>query len=228
MHSITDTLPAATPGGLKLAPFIDHTLLKPDARERDILRICREARHYGFAAVCVNPFRLELAAGSLRGSTVAPCTVVGFPLGANLPLTKAREAEAAVRNGAMELDMVMCIGALKDGNSAHVLEDIRAVVNAASGRLVKVILETHFLTDDEKRTACSLAVEAGAHFVKTSTGLLGGGATVADIRLMRQAVGPEIGVKASGGVRTAADARAMMEAGATRIGTSAGVALATT
>ncbi|NLE67605.1 MAG: deoxyribose-phosphate aldolase [Lentisphaerae bacterium] len=227
MRSESNAFPDATPGGRLIAPFIDHTLLKPDAAEKDVVRVCREARHYGFAAVCVNPFRLRLAASELKGSPAAPCTVVGFPLGAGLALTKAREAEAAVGQGAMELDMVMCIGALKDGDRAHVAGDIRAVVSAASGRLVKVILETHFLTDDEKRTACLLAVEAGAHFVKTSTGFLGGGATVADIRLMRRAVGPQFGVKASGGVRTAAEARAMLEAGANRIGTSAGVALAT-
>lgn len=218
----------STPNDRALAPLIDHTLLKPDAMSCDVIRICREARHYGFAAVCVNPFRLQLVVDELKGSTVAPCTVIGFPLGANLSLSKAREAEAAIQQGAHELDMVMCIGALKDGNHAQVREDIRAVVNAASGRLVKVILETHLLTDDEKRIACLLAVEAGAHFVKTSTGLFGGGATADDIRLMRKTVGPAFGVKASGGIRIAGDARAMLEAGATRIGTSAGVTLATT
>jgi deoxyribose-phosphate aldolase len=216
-----------TEAGKRLAALIDHTLLKPDARRDQVLRLCEEAARFGFAAVCVNPWMLASAVSALRGHPVKPCTVVGFPLGATTAEVKGFEAADAVKRGAAELDMVLNVSALKDGDRAAVRRDIEAVVRAAEGRIVKVILETCLLTDDEKRDACRLAVEAGARFVKTSTGLAGGGATVEDIRLMRAVVGPNIGVKASGGIRTSDDARRMVEAGATRIGTSAGVAIVT-
>lgn len=216
-----------TEAGKRLAALIDHTLLKPDARRDQVLRLCEEAARFGFAAVCVNPWMLAPAVSALRGHPVKPCTVVGFPLGATTAEVKGFEAADAVKRGAAELDMVLNVSALKDGDRAAVRRDIEAVVRAAEGRIVKVILETCLLTDDEKRDACRLAVEAGARFVKTSTGLAGGGATVEDIRLMRAVVGPNIGVKASGGIRTSDDARRMVEAGATRIGTSAGVAIVT-
>lgn len=210
-----------------MAPLIDHTLLKAEATRAQVVALCQEARQYGFASVCVHPCRIRLAADELAGSPVRPCTVIGFPLGTPTSPTKAFEAEDAVRNGAQELDMVLAIGALKDRDSAYVLNDIRSVVKSACGRTVKVILETCLLTNDEKVMACQLAVEAGAGFVKTSTGLAGGGATVEDIRLMRQTVGDRCGVKASGGVRTLADALKMIAAGANRLGTSAGVAIVT-
>jgi len=218
--------PPMTETGRTLAPLIDHTLLKADTRREQVLRLCREARHYGFAAVCVLPRHLALAAGSLAGSPVKAATVIGFPLGASLTEAKAFEAAAAVKDGAGELDMVLAAGALKDGDDDYVKNDILAVARAAAGRTVKVILETALLTDDEKRRACRIALEAGAGFVKTSTGLAGG-ATEADIRLMRREVGERMGVKASGGIRTRRDALAMVRAGATRIGTSAGVAIVT-
>jgi len=218
----------------ELARLIDHTALKPDTTEARIRTLCEEARRYGFAAVCVNPCYVPLAAELLRGSTVAVCTVGGFPLGANRTAIKAAEAEQAIRDGAAELDMVLNIGFLKSGRLREVLEDIRAVVDVAraarppAGRdriLVKVILETALLTDAEKETACRLALEAGADFVKTSTGFAGGGATVEDVALMRRVVGDRMGVKASGGIRTRAQAEALVAAGASRLGTSAGVAL---
>ena len=218
----------------ELARLIDHTALKPDTTEARIRTLCEEARRYGFAAVCVNPCYVPLAAELLRGSEVAVCTVVGFPLGANRTAIKAAEAEQAIRDGAAELDMVQNIGLLKSGRLREVLEDIRAVVEVAraarppAGRdriLVKVILETALLTDAEKETACRLALEAGADFVKTSTGFAGGGATVEDVALMRRVVGDRMGVKASGGIRTRAQAEALVAAGASRLGTSAGVAL---
>jgi len=209
----------------RIAPLIDHTLLRPDATRGDIARLCEEAVRYGFAAVCVLPFRLPEAARRLAGSRVRAATVIGFPHGASTSPVKAFEAAEAIRAGAEELDMVMCVGAMKDGDHRYVLEDIRSVVKAAEGRSVKVILETHFLSEEEKRIACRLAVEAGARFVKTATGLTGGGATVADIRLMRSVVGPDFGVKASGGIRTLAAALELVSAGATRLGTSAGVAI---
>lgn len=218
----------------ELARLIDHTALKPDTTEARIRTLCDEARRYGFAAVCVNPCYVPLAAELLQGSTVAVCTVVGFPLGANRTAIKAAEAEQAIRDGAAELDMVLNIGFLKSGRLREVLEDIRAVVDVAraarppAGRdriLVKVILETALLTDAEKETACRLALEAGADFVKTSTGFVGGGATVEDVTLMRRVVGDRMGVKASGGIRTRAQAEALVAAGANRLGTSAGVAL---
>ena len=209
----------------RLAACIDHTLLKPNATDDQIRSLCREARECRFAAACVNPAAVPLATECLAGSAVKPCAVIGFPLGANATRIKAAEAALAVEQGAAEVDMVISVGTLKSGRGTDVESDIRAVVAAAGGALVKVILETCFLSDEEKRTACRLAVNAGAHFVKTSTGFGSGGATVEDVRLMRAAVGPTLGVKASGGIRTLADALAMLDAGATRIGTSSGPAI---
>ncbi len=206
-----------------LAKLIDHTILKPDAVGNDVRRFCAEARAHGFASVCVNPLHVPLVAAELRGSAVRVCSVVGFPLGATLSAAKAAETRAAVEAGADEIDMVVAIGALKDGDHQAVRDDVAAVRASCPGKVLKVIIETCLLSDDEKRVACRLAVEAGADFVKTSTGFSTGGATEADVALMREVVGPDIGVKASGGVRTADTARAMIAAGATRIGTSAGV-----
>jgi deoxyribose-phosphate aldolase len=216
-----------TEQGAKVAPLIDHTLLKAEATRTQVTTLCKEARTYGFAAVCVHPCLIRFAADQLAGSSVKPGTVIGFPMGDSTSTTKAFEAEDALRNGAQELDMVLALSAMKDRDHSYVLNDIKAVVKAAAGRTVKVIFETCLLTDEEKVTACRLAVEAGAHFVKTSTGLAGGGATVEDIRLMRQTVGNRCGVKASGGIRTLDDALKMIAAGANRIGTSAGVAIVT-
>ncbi|MDO4741487.1 MAG: deoxyribose-phosphate aldolase [Eubacteriales bacterium] len=210
---------------MNLAKYIDNTLLKPAATAQQIRELCEESIEYGFASVCVNPAHVELAAGLLAGSGVKTCTVIGFPLGANTSAVKAFEAEKAVEDGADELDMVINIGALKAGDDELVREDIEAVVQAGQGKLVKVIIETALLTDEEKVRACELAVEAGADFVKTCTGFSGGAANTHDIALMRKTVGPEIGVKASGGVRTKEDALALIEAGATRIGTSSGKAI---
>ncbi|ARA86487.1 deoxyribose-phosphate aldolase [Bacillus paralicheniformis] len=210
----------------QIARMIDHTLLKPDAVTSEIEALCKEARVYGFASVCVNPCWVKLCAELLKDSEVKVCTVIGFPLGAASPETKAFETKQAIADGAGEVDMVINIGALKDRDTGTVEYDIRAVTDAAVGKaLVKVIIETSLLTDEEKRLACELAVKAGADFVKTSTGFSGGGATVQDIKLMREAVGPVIGVKASGGVRDKESALAMVEAGATRIGASAGVSI---
>lgn len=210
----------------QIARMIDHTLLKPDAVTSEIEALCKEARVYGFASVCVNPCWVKLCAELLKESEVKVCTVIGFPLGAASPETKAFETRQAIADGAGEVDMVINIGALKDRDTGTVEHDIRAVTDAAVGKaLVKVIIETSLLTDEEKRLACELAVKAGADFVKTSTGFSGGGATVQDIKLMREAVGPVIGVKASGGVRDKESALAMVEAGATRIGASAGVSI---
>ncbi len=210
-----------------LARLIDHTLLKPEASAAQITQLCQEAREYHFATVCVNSWRVPLAAELLRGSDVAVCTVVGFPLGACLAEAKASEARLAIEAGAGEIDMVLNIGALKDRDLGALLRDIRAVVATCHARAVacKVILETALLSEEEKVIACEVCRLAGADFVKTSTGFNGGGATVADIALMRRVVGPDMGVKASGGVRTLADAQAMVAAGATRIGASAGVAI---
>ncbi len=210
-----------------LAPLIDHTLLKADATRDELKKLCDEARRYGFATVCVNAANVRYCAAQLAGSSVKPIAVVGFPLGATTPSAKGFETREAVRNGALEIDMVINIGALKSKDYALVLEDICSVVNAASGKPVKVILETGGLTHDEKVIACSLAKVAGAAFVKTSTGFGKGGATAEDIALMREIVGAEMGVKASGGVRTEEDARAMVAAGANRIGASASVAIVT-
>jgi deoxyribose-phosphate aldolase len=221
---LTSTL-GVIPGNLDLAKTIDHTLLKPDATQDQIAQLCFEARKYGFASVCVNPAWVELCAQLLKGSEVKVCTVIGFPLGATAPEVKAFETENAIAHGANEIDMVINIGALKARDLELVARDIRGVVAAAHARgaIVKVIIETALLTDEEKTIACLLAKEAGADFVKTSTGFAGGGATVHDVELMRRVVGPEMGVKASGGVRTYEDAEKMLRAGATRIGASAGV-----
>ncbi len=213
------------PQDLKLAKLIDHTLLKPDATQQEIAQLCFEARKYGFASVCVNPSWVPLCSQLLKDSPVKVCTVIGFPLGATAPEVKAFEAENAIKQGATEIDMVINIGALKARDLEVVAKDMRGVVNAshARGAIVKVIIETVLLTDEEKTIACLLSKEAGADFVKTSTGFAGGGATVNDVALMRRTVGPEMGVKASGGVRTFEDAENMIKAGATRIGASAGV-----
>jgi deoxyribose-phosphate aldolase len=212
---------------MTVASLIDHTLLKPEATIAQIEQLCAEAREYAFASVCVNSVYVPLAASLLRDSAVAVCTVVGFPLGASLTDVKVYEAAQAIERGASEIDMVIHIGALKEHEISVAHHDIAAVVAECQikGALCKVILETVLLTDEQKATGCRVARDAGADFVKTSTGFAGGGATVADVRLMREVVGSEMGVKASGGVRSLADARAMIEAGATRIGTSAGVAI---
>ena len=210
------------------ASLIDHTLLKPEASESDIRRLCEEAAQFGFASVCVNPGWVKRSVEFLRGSGVPVCTVIGFPLCATLPDVKAYEARRAIFNGAREVDMVINIGALKSGDDCAVEDDIRAVTEAAheNGVLCKVIIETALLTNEEKVRACLAAKNAGADFVKTSTGFSKGGATVDDIALMRRTVGDALGVKASGGVKGIDDARAMFEAGATRIGASVGVKIA--
>jgi deoxyribose-phosphate aldolase len=209
----------------ELARYIDHTLLRPDATSTEIDTMCDEAMKFGFASVCINPTWVKRASERLRGSDVKVCTVIGFPLGANSSDIKAMEARKALRDGAREVDMVINVGALKSGDRALVLADIERVVDAAheGGAIVKVILETFLLTDEEKVVASALARKAKADFVKTSTGFAGGGATVFDVALMRETVGPDMGVKASGGVRTLEDAEDMIAAGATRIGASAGV-----
>lgn len=204
-----------------LAKYIDHTLLKADATEEQILRVCEEANHYGTASVCVNTSRIPVVAKALEGSGVKVCCVVGFPLGAMLPAAKAAEAAFAIEAGADEVDMVINVGKAKDGDWDYVQKDIEAVKAVCSGKaLLKVIIETCLLTDDEKVKACLAAKAANADYVKTSTGFSTGGATVEDIALMRKTVGPEMGVKASGGVRTREAAEAMIAAGATRIGAS--------
>lgn len=212
----------------EITKMIDHTLLKANATEEQITVLAKEAKEYSFASVCVNPTWVKKAAELLRDAQeVKVCTVIGFPLGANTPEVKAFETTNAIENGADEVDMVINIGALKDKNHELVERDIKAVVDAAKGKaLVKVIIETSLLTDEEKVKACELSVKAGADFVKTSTGFSTGGATVEDIALMRKTVGPDLGVKASGGVRGLEDAKAMIEAGATRIGASSGVSIA--
>jgi deoxyribose-phosphate aldolase len=208
-----------------IAALIDHTILKPDATRGDIVKVCREARQYSFASVCVNPYWVPLVRAELAGSPVKVCTVVGFPLGATSTESKAAEAAIAVRDGAQEIDMVINVGALKSGDQDAVKADIAAVVKVshAAGAIVKTILETALLTDTEKAIACVLAKAAGADFVKTSTGFGPSGATAHDIALMRQSVGPQMGVKASGGIRSLQDLQAMTAAGATRIGASASV-----
>lgn len=207
------------------AAMIDHTLLKQDATKGQIEQICAEAKQYVFASVCVNPTWIKLAASLLEGTNVKVCTVIGFPLGASTSETKAFETRDAIEKGATEIDMVINVGELKDGNYDYVQKDIEAVVKAANGTLVKVIIESCLLTDEEKVKACELAVAAGADYVKTSTGFSTGGATPEDIALMRKTVGPTIGVKASGGVRSLEDMKAMIDNGATRIGASSGVAI---
>lgn len=210
------------------ASLIDHTLLKPEATDADIRKLCEEAARYRFASVCVNPTWVRAAACNLAGSGVPVCTVIGFPLGASLSDVKAYEARRAILDGAKEVDMVINVGALKSRDDCLVEYDIRSVVEAAHEYSVttKVIIETALLTDDEKVRACQAAKRAGADFVKTSTGFSKGGATVADVELMRRTVGAELGVKASGGVKNLDDARKMVEAGATRIGASVGVKIA--
>ena len=210
---------------MKLNKYIDHTLLKPDASQEQIETLIEEAKKYDFASVCVNPTWVNFAAQALKATDVKVCTVIGFPLGANTPVLKAFETSDAIQNGANEVDMVINIGALKSRNFDLVERDIRAVVEAAKGTLVKVIIETCLLKDDEKVKACQIAQKAGADFVKTSTGFSTGGATVADVALMRKTVGPDMGVKASGGARSYEDALAFIKAGATRIGASSGVAI---
>ena len=210
---------------MKLNKYIDHTLLKQDATVEQIDSLLSEAREYDFASVCVNPFWVSYAHSGLQGTDVKVCTVVGFPLGATTSAVKAYETKEAIQNGADEIDMVINVGALKSGNADLVESDIRAVVEASGDKLVKVIIEACLLTNDEKVLACQLAQKAGADFVKTSTGFSTGGATLPDVQLMRQTVGPDMGVKAAGGARSYADAVAFVEAGATRIGTSAGVAI---
>lgn len=211
---------------MNINKMIDHTLLKPEANEAALLTLIEEAKKYEFASVCVNPYWVALASKKLAGTSVAICTVIGFPLGANTTATKAFETEEAIKNGATEVDMVINVGALKSGDEATVLKDIEAVVKAAKDKaLVKVILETCLLNDREIAIASKLSVQAGADFVKTSTGFSTGGATIKDVALMRKTVGPDVGVKASGGVRTAEDAKAMIHAGASRLGASSSIAI---
>ncbi len=216
-----------TKKGSNVARMVDHTLLKPNATQEEVAKLCNEAREYCFASVCVNPSYVAYSAQLLRGSGVKVCTVVGFPLGSTTPTVKAIEARDAIANGAEEIDMVINVGALKSGNDQTVFDDIRAVREATRGHILKVILETSLLTNEEKVRACAMSKKAGADFVKTSTGFGGGGATAEDVKLMRQTVGPLMGVKASGGIRDAQAAQAMIQAGATRLGTSASVAIVT-
>lgn len=210
---------------MNLNAMIDHTMLKADASKNTIIRYCEEAKQYGFASVCVNTAFVPLVAEQLKGSQVKTCCVVGFPLGAMLTSAKAFEAAEAVKAGAQEVDMVINISALKDHDDKQVEDDIRAVVEASKGAIVKVIIETCLLTDEEKVRACELSVKAGADFVKTSTGFSTGGATVEDVALMRKTVGERAQVKASGGIRTPEMARALVEAGADRIGAGNGIVL---
>ena len=218
-HGVASEVP------LDVAKYIDHTLLKPEATAEEIDQLADEAEEFGFASVCVNPTWVKRASERLRGSDVETCAVIGFPLGANTPEIKAMETRRALRDGAREVDMVINVGALKSGDFDLVRKDIDKVVDAAheGGAIVKVILETSKLTDEEKVVASAIAKEAKADYVKTSTGFGGGGATVFDVALMRETIGPDMGVKASGGVRTAQDLEDMIAAGATRIGASAGV-----
>ncbi|MFD3158374.1 deoxyribose-phosphate aldolase [Haloimpatiens sp. FM7330] len=209
---------------MKIQKYIDHTLLKPQSTEEQVKKICSEAREYGFASVCVNPYYAELVSKELEGTDVKTCVVIGFPLGATTKEVKAFEAKQAIENGAKEVDMVINIGALKDKKYDVVREDIKAVVDAAKGKaLLKVIIETCLLTDEEKVKACEISKETGADFVKTSTGFSTGGAKVEDVALMRKTVGKEMGVKASGAIRDYKTAMNMIEAGANRIGASAGI-----
>lgn len=208
---------------MNLAKLIDHTLLKPAATQADIERLCNEARQYGFCSVCVNPYWVKFAKKQLQGTDVKVCTVIGFPLGACTTAAKAFETKDAIANGADEIDMVINIGALKSHDCATVLNDIQSVRKACQGHILKVIIETSQLTDAEKVTACELSAEAGADFVKTSTGFTGSGATAEDVSLMRRSIPGHMQVKASGGIRTRADFDTMVAAGATRIGASSGI-----
>jgi deoxyribose-phosphate aldolase len=213
---------------MDLAKMIDHTNLKASTVKEEILKLTKEAKEYQFASVCVNPTWVELAAQELKGTDVKVCTVIGFPLGANTKEVKVYETKDAIEKGAEEIDMVINIAKLKDGDDDYVESEIAGVVEASKGKaIVKVIIETCLLTDDEKKQVCSLAVKAGADFVKTSTGFSTGGATVEDVALMKQTVGAHVGVKASGGIRSKEDAQAMVHAGATRIGASSGIAIVT-
>lgn len=209
---------------MNTAKLIDHTLLKAEATKEQIIQLCKEAKEYGFASVCVNPLWVKVAAEELKDSEVKVCTVIGFPLGATTTAVKVSETKDAIENGAEEVDMVIAIGQLKSAEDSEVEKDIRAVVEAANKKaLVKVIIETSLLTDEEKVRACELAIRAGADFVKTSTGFGAKGATVEDVVLMRNVVGDKTGVKASGGIRGLEDLQAMVAAGANRIGASSGV-----
>lgn len=210
---------------MELNQYIDHTNLKPTATREDICRLCREAAEYGFASVCINPTHIALAEEQLRGTGVKVCTVIGFPLGANTAQIKAAEAAQAIELGCDEVDMVINVGALKDGRTEQVREEIAAVRAASVGKTLKVIIETGLLTDEEKVLATKLSCEAGADFVKTCTGVSQGVATVEDVRLMKRHVTAGVRIKASAGIRTYADALAMIEAGADRLGTSAGTAI---
>ena len=213
---------------MDLAKMIDHTNLKASTVKEEILKLTKEAKEYQFASVCVNPTWVELAAQELKGTDVKVCTVIGFPLGANTKEVKVYETKDAIEKGAEEIDMVINIARLKDGDDDYVESEIAGVVEASKGKaIVKVIIETCLLTDDEKKQVCSLAVKAGADFVKTSTGFSTGGATIEDVALMKQTVGAHVGVKASGGIRSKEDAQAMVHAGATRIGASSGIAIVT-
>lgn len=212
----------------ELAKYIDHTLLKPEAIKNDIDVIVSEAKQYQFASVCVNPHWVTYCAKKLKGSSVKVCTVIGFPLGATTTETKVAETKQAIKNGATEIDLVINVGELKANNTVFVKEEIEQIVQATKGKATtKVIIETALLTDDEKVLACQIAQEANADFVKTSTGFADGGATVADIKLMRETVGDHMGIKASGGIRDKQTAQEMINAGATRIGASAGVSIVT-
>lgn len=211
---------------MKIAPMIDHTILKPDTTLEAVLTVCSEAKTYGFCSVCVNPYYVKTVKEALEGSDVKVTSVIGFPLGASLSEVKALETKLAIRDGANEIDMVLNIAAMKNGEYDVVKSDIKAVVEALEGKaILKVILENCLLTKEEIQKACELAKEAGAHFVKTSTGFSTGGATVEDVKLMRKTVGSSMGVKASGGVRTTEDAIAVIEAGANRIGASSSVSI---
>lgn len=213
---------------MNLAKYIDHTILKSNVSKKDVVVVCDEAKEHGFFSVCVNPYFVKLVADELKGSDVKVTSVIGFPLGMNTTAIKALETKQSIADGANEIDMVINVSALKDGDFDFVKKDIKAVVEALEGKaILKVIIETCLLTEEEKVKACELSVEAGAHFVKTSTGFSTGGATVEDIALMRKTVGPDLGVKASGGVRDAAGAKAVIEAGATRIGASSSVLIVT-
>ncbi len=210
---------------MNLNKYIDHTLLKPESTKEQILTVCTEAKENDFASVCVNPTWVKTVSEALEGTDVMTCTVIGFPLGANTSAVKAFETKDAIANGADEIDMVINVAALIEGNTELVYEDIKAVVDAANGTTVKVIIETSLLNDEQKTTACELILKAGANFVKTSTGFNGGGATKADIELFKSVVKDECKIKASGGVRTYEDAMTMINAGADRIGTSGGVSI---
>lgn len=211
---------------MNLAKYIDHTILKPEASEESVKKLCTEAKEFGFASVCVNPYHTALVAEQLKGTDIKTCVVIGFPLGANTKEVKAFETKQAIELGAQEVDMVINVGALKDKKYDVVKEDIKSVVEAAKGKaLVKVIIETCLLTDEEKVKVCQIAKEAGTDFVKTSTGFSTSGANAHDVALMRETVGEDVGVKASGGIRDYKTASEMMKAGANRLGLSAGIAI---